>query len=497
MSATIESIKSSNGQLKLYNPSTGDSLGELTCHSIADVEAGLKRLRQSAAGYNKSPIRERTRLIKRFQKNVVRRMDEIMDTIVKETGKKEYEAFVLDLFNGLEAISYARKHAYRLLKREYRTSGVLVHKRAYVDHDPYGVAVVIAPWNLPFQLMVGPMVEALLAGNVVALKPSEHTSLTALKIKEVFDEAAGRSDLVEVFIGRGDVGEYLTTSPLTDVITFTGSTAIGHRVGKAAAEALKPVILEMGGKDPMLVLEDANLKRAAKAAVWGGFTNAGQLCVAIERIYVMESVYDKFMELVRSEMQKLSVGAKADDSIGAITTTTQYAKITGHIEDARRKGAVIETFVEADEHHIAPTLVSNVDHSMEIMTDETFGPELAVMKVSTVDEAVQLANSLHFGLSAYIFTKDERRAKRIARSLEYGTIAINDVVVQFGLASLPFGGRKHSGLGRLHGREGILAFSQPQAVVASRIKIPMELWWYDLGSKTYSILKRFIRIWYG
>jgi acyl-CoA reductase-like NAD-dependent aldehyde dehydrogenase len=464
----------------------------LEAHSLEDVDHVIKRLQQAAIEYNHAPIRERVRVVRQFRKQLARKLDLIIGSICTETGKKPPEALV-EVFGALEIIHTAEKLAPSVLRRKYRSSGTLIHKRAYVEYRPHGVAALISPWNYPMLLVAAPAVEALAAGNTVIAKPSEHASLTTLLIKEIFDEATGRPELMEVVLGAVDVGQRLVTSPLTDVVCFTGSTRAGRTIAHDCAENLKPVILELGGNDPLIVLEDANLKRAAKSAVWGGFTNAGQTCVSVERVYVVESVFEEFMQLLRQEANKLSAGGQAEDAIGAVTVEIQYDKIMNHLKDAREKGAQIETFGTTEGRHLAPTLLTNVDHTMEIMTDETFGPTLAIMPVASEDEAIQKANDTRFGLSAYIFTRSERRAKRVARQLECGAVAFNDVVVQYGMASLPIGGFKDSGLGKFHGKEGLLSFSREQSVAESRFRLPMELWWYDLGKKTYNGLRKFVK----
>ncbi|UCH10788.1 MAG: aldehyde dehydrogenase family protein [Fidelibacterota bacterium] len=493
MSATIETNAAGKTVLKCFNPATGESLGALEAHSLEEVDQALERLRESAASYNRTAIRERVKLVRRFRKAITKNLDRIIEMICTETGKKPPDA-LLEIFAALEIIRHQERLATSVLGRQYRTSGTFVHKRAYVDFRPFGVAVVISPWNYPFILVVSPTVESLLAGNTVVAKPSEYTSLTGLFIKDLFDEATGRSELLEIVLGTGEVGQHLVRSPLTDVINFTGSTKVGKLIAQSCAESLKPAVLELGGKDPMLVMEDANLKRAAKSAVWGGFTNAGQTCMAVERIYVVASVYDEFLRLVREEAQKLTVGRGPDDAVGAVTVDVQYDKITAHIEDAEARGGKIEMFGEPDGRHMPPFLVTNVDHSMLIMTDETFGPELAVMPVVSEEEAIEKANDSRFGLSAYIFTGSERRGRRIASKLMCGTVAINDVLIQYGVASLPFGGHGDSGLGAVHGIEGLRNMSRQQSVVGSRIMLPMELWWYDLGQKTYKMLCRFVKL---
>jgi acyl-CoA reductase-like NAD-dependent aldehyde dehydrogenase len=492
MSATIETNAAGKSVLKCFNPATGEPLRELEAHSIEDVDQAIERLHQAAAEYNHVAIKERVRVVRKFRKHLARNLDLIIDSICTETGKKPSESLV-EIFGALEIIRFAEKLTPAVLQRQYRSAGTVIHKRAYVEYRPHGVAALISPWNYPMLLVAAPAAEALAAGNTVIAKPSEHASLTTLLIKELFDEATGRPELLEVVLGAVDVGQRLVTSPGTDVVCFTGSTQAGRAIAHDCAENLKPVILELGGNDPLIVLEDANLKRAAKSAAWGGFTNAGQTCVSVERVYVIESVYEEFMNLLRDECKKLKAGGKAEDAIGAVTVEVQYDKIMNHLEDARNKGARIETFGTTEGRHLAPALLTNVDHSMAIMTDETFGPTLAVMPVASEEEAIQKANDTRFGLSAYIFTKSERRAQRVARQLECGAVAFNDVIVQYGMAALPIGGFKDSGLGKFHGREGLLSFSREQSVAGSRVRLPMELWWYDLGKKTYKALRTFIK----
>ncbi len=496
MTAIIETTPAGVTLLKCHNPVTKEPLRVLECHSLDEVDRLLEKLRRAAAKYNFSPISERVRLVRRFRRALARNLDRIIDSICAETGKQRAEA-LMEVFGAFEIMRGSERLAPSTLRREYRSSGTIAHKTVYVDYRPHGVATVISPWNYPLLLVAAPAVEALLAGNMVAAKPSEHTCLTALLIKEIFDQATGRPGLLEMFIGLSEVGQRLVSSPLTDVVCFTGSTKIGREVARTCANLLKPVILELGGKDPMIVLEDANLKRAAKSAVWGGFYNAGQTCVSVERVYVLAPVYDQFLRLLREEACKLTAGGEADDAIGAVTLESQYDKIMDHMKDAESKGAQVEIFGTPDGRHLPPVLMTEVDHSMAVMTDETFGPELAVMKVESEDEAIEKANDNAYGLSAYIFTRNERRGRRVARRLMCGAVALNDVIVQYVVGSLPIGGFRASGIGKFHGREGLLSFSLQQSVVGSRIKLPMELWWYDLGPKTHRLMRAFVKWWYS
>lgn len=264
---------------------------------------------------------------------------------------------------------------------------------------------------------------------------------------------------------------------------------VGHTMLKDNHPTTGQSLPEIEGHNPESV--DQTLARLRQVAAT---YNASPVA---ERVYVEKTVYAEFLRLVREEARKLSTGGQPDDAIGAVTLELQYDKIMDHLKDAEMKGARVERFGHPAGRHIPPTLVTEVNHTMTIMTDETFGPELAVMKVASEEEAIEKANDSSFGLSAYVFTGSARRGRRIARQLDCGAVAINDVIVQFGMALLPFGGFRSSGLGKVHGKEGLLSFSRQQAVVESRIQFPMELWWYDLGQKTYGLMRRFIKLWYG
>ncbi|MFC1481508.1 aldehyde dehydrogenase family protein [Candidatus Neomarinimicrobiota bacterium] len=489
MSVRIIPLVDGRSKLECFNPSTNEPLQDLTTISLPELTERLVRSRAAATELASWPVKARVRCLRRFRRAMARNTDKLIKAICDETGKKPMEG-LLEVFGALEIMVQSEKAALKELRKQRRASGTFVHKRGYIDYEPYGVATVISAWNYPLLLSVTPTYEALLAGNSAVVKPSEQTSLVPLLAQEIFEESTGMKDLYQVVVGLADVGEALVASPDTDIVCFIGSTVVGRKIAVAAAQQLKPVILELGGKDPMLVLEDANLDRAAKAAVWAGFTNAGQTCIAVERVYVVDKVYDKFIALLRKEAEKLTHGAQDEADIGSITLDVQYDKIQHHIDDARAKGAHIEIFGEPDGRHHPPVIVTDVDHTMDIMTDETFGPELGVMRVADEAEAIAKANECAYGLSGYVFTKSKARGRRIARQLHCGTVGINDAVIQYGMGALPIGGHKESGLGQLHGREGILNFSKVKSVVENRIELPVELWWYDMAPKIYTSFRR-------
>jgi len=337
-----------------------------------------------------------------------------------------------------------------------------------------------------------------MAGNSVVLKPSELTPFTALKIGEVFKQAKLPDGLLEIVTGDGSTGAALVDAGV-DKVMFTGSVATGKRVAEAAAKHLTPVVLELGGKDPMVVLEDANLPNAARAAVWGGFANAGQACASIERCYVHESVAKEFTDLVVAETRKLKIGVPAGDGVdlGAMTNERQLSIVENHIEDALDHGAQIET----GGHRIdntggwfhEPTVITNVDHSMDVMRDETFGPVLPIMTFKTDEEAVRLANDSSYGLTAAVFTSNIARGRRLAELIDAGTVMVNEVVYTHAIAQTPWGGVKQSGYGRTHGRLGLLELVTPQHIHTNRLPWLPDVWWFRYSAQAASLFRALAR----
>jgi acyl-CoA reductase-like NAD-dependent aldehyde dehydrogenase len=332
----------------------------------------------------------------------------------------------------------------------------------------------------------------------VVLKPSELTPLIALKIGELFSRAGLPEGLLEILTGDGSTGAALVEARV-DKIMFTGSVATGKRVAEAAARYLIPVVLELGGKDPMIVLEDADIENAARGAVWGAFANAGQACASVERCYVHESIAPKFIERVVAETETLKqgVGTEAAVDIGSMTNERQLQIVENHVGDAKQRGARILTGGHRggnpDGFFYQPTVLTNVDHDMTIMRDETFGPVLPVMTFRTDDEAVKLANDSVYGLTASVWTRNIARGRRIAERIEAGTVMVNEVVYTHGIAQTPWGGVKDSGYGRTHGRAGLLELVTPQHIHVNRISFLPDLWWFRYNqnaAKLFSALAR-------
>jgi succinate-semialdehyde dehydrogenase/glutarate-semialdehyde dehydrogenase len=358
----------------------------------------------------------------------------------------------------------------------------LMFRSSTIVYKPVGVVGIISPWNFPWATPLDEVVMAVMSGNTVVLKPSELTPLSALKIAEVFSQAKFPEGVLTVITGDGSTGAALIDGGVNKVM-FTGSVETGKKVAEAAAKHLVPTVLELGGKDPMIVLEDANISNAAKAALWGAFANAGQCCASIERCYVQESRAPQFIEEVVRQTRRLRNGQPSEEiDIGAMTSERQLRIVEDHISDAVARGAEVRTGGHRTQHGDGwfhePTVVSDVDHSMKLMIEETFGPVLPIATFRTDEEAIRLANDTVFGLTATIFTSDIARGRRIAEQIEAGTVMVNEVIYTHALAQTPWGGVKQSGYGRTHGRLGLLEMVTPQHIHVNRTPFLPDLWWF-------------------
>ena len=486
-------------EIVLVNPSTGRENGRVPLMDADDVTAAVQRARQAQHAWSQLSYRARAQFVLRAREIVLAQVDEIAALISRETGKPAAEATSMEIVPALDLMHYFARHTERMLTRQKIAIGQydLMGRSSYVVYKPLGVVGIISPWNFPWATPLDEVVMALMAGNAVVLKPSELTPLSALKIGEVFQQARLPEGLLEIVTGDGSTGAALVDAPV-DKIMFTGSVATGKRVAEVAARHLTPVVLELGGKDPMVVLEDANLTNAARAAVWGGFCNAGQACASIERLYVHESVAKEFTELVVNETRKLKLGPPADGiDLGAMTNERQLHIVEEHIQDAVERGAHIETggrrVENTDGWFHEPTVVTRVDHSMDIMRDETFGPVLPIMTFTTDDEAVRLANDSVYGLTAAVFTADVARGRRLAEQIDAGTVMVNEVVYTHAIAQTPWGGVKQSGYGRTHGRLGLLELVIPQHIHVNRVPWLPDVWWFRYTTGAANLFRAFAR----
>jgi betaine-aldehyde dehydrogenase len=408
--------------------------------------------------------------------------ERVLDTMQAETGKVRADAanepaYLADVINfyGTRAAKFIGEEAIR------PHSALLSAKKLRVQYRPHPVVGIISPWNFPLILGLGDAIPALQAGAAVVIKPSEFTPLGLAEVVKAWKEEIGGPDILDCVQGVGETGGALVDA--VDFLQFTGSDRTGRKVMARAAETLTPVSLELGGKDPMIVLSDADLDRAANAAAWGGMMNSGQICISVERIYVEEPAYEEFVGKLKAEVAKLRQGADGQGfgmEVGAMTSPNQTAIVEEHVTDALASGARAITGgkrVEGPGDYFEPTVLVDVDHSMKVMRDETFGPVVGVMKVRDAEEALRLANDSRYGLSGSVFGERER-AERVARRVECGAVNVNDVLVNYLASDVPMGGWKQSGIGYRHGAPGIKKYCRTESLVITRFAGKRELTWY-------------------
>lgn len=483
-----------------YDPATGEEIGRVPLASVEEVAAAVERARRMQGAWAAKSFKERGAIVMRARRIVLDELEEIALLISKETGKPVAEAIAMEMVPTLDLMRFFARRTKQLLRAEKIHIGQygLMGRTSHIRYQPLGVVGIISPWNFPWAIPLGEVVMALMTGNAVVLKPSELTPLTGVKIGEVFKRAGLAEGLLQVVTGDGATGAALVESGV-DKIMFTGSVATGRRVAQSAAKRLTPVVLELGGKDPMIVCADANLETAASAAVWGAFSNSGQACASVERCYVHEQIAPQFIERVVEKTRALrqNVGTNIETEIGAMSSERQLKIVEEHVTEAVARGARVLTggkrAATLAGSFYEPTVLTDVDHTMTIMRDETFGPVLPVMTFRTEDEAVRLANESLFGLTASVFTKSVRRGKRIAEQLEAGTVMVNEVLYTHGIAQTPWGGMKQSGLGRTHGRLGLLELVAPQHVHVNHLSLLRDLWWFDYSPRAALLFRGLAR----
>jgi acyl-CoA reductase-like NAD-dependent aldehyde dehydrogenase len=491
--------------IPVENPATGEIIATVPDLDAAAVAELARRGREAQIGWEAYGFEGRGQVLLRAQKWLMDNSQRVIDTIVSETGKTFEDAEFAEIAYGANAFGFWASHAPQYLGDErVKSSQVMVKgKKLILRHRPLGLIGVIGPWNYPLTNSFGDCIPALAAGNSVILKPSEVTPLTSLLIQEGLRASGLPEGVFQVATGRGQTGAALIEH--VDMIMFTGSTATGRKVAETAARRLIPASLELGGKDPMIVLADADVERAANTAVYYSMQNAGQTCISIERAYVEAPVYDEFVAKVTEKIQAMRVGVPRGPGsveMGAINFPPQLETIKAHVADAVDKGArVLAGGKEAHDgggRFYEPTLLVDVDHTMKIMTEETFGPTLPVMRVRDADEAVRLANDSPYGLGASVFTRDTERGEAIARRLQTGAANVNDAMINYTVLELPMGGSKASGLGSRHGAGGIRKYCAQQAIVVTpRLALKREPHMYPYKPRTSRLLARFFKLMYG
>jgi len=478
------------------NPANGDVVGTYPVRSAEEVRTAVACAHTAAAWWSALSYDERGELLGRWKGVLARRMGQLGQIVHDETGKPHGDA-QLEVVLAIDHLAWAARHAEKVLgPRRVRPGLLMANQAATVEYKALGVIGVIGPWNYPVFTPMGSIVYALAAGNAVVFKPSEYTPGVGVWLAESFAEVVPDHPVLQVVTGLGKTGAALASSAV-DKIAFTGSTDTGKLVMAAAAANLTPVIIEAGGKDAMLVDEDADLVDAADAAVWGGMSNAGQTCVGVERVYVHERVYDDFVDEVMKQARSVRVGSDAEANVGPITMPAQLAVIKSHVDDALARGAraLIGGSDAIGKRFVQPTVLVDVPEDSLAVTEETFGPTLTIAKVRDMDEAVDRANATRYGLGGAVFSK--KRGVELARRIRSGMTSVNSVIAFAAMPTLPFGGVGDSGFGRIHGPDGLKEFTYAKAISRQRIRPPMLLTSFTRTTKTDGKVAQLITLMHG
>lgn len=482
-----------------YAPATGERLGEVPILGPDAVRAAVERARTAQVSWALLPVEERCERILKLRDVIVDRAEELVELLARECGKPRAEGLTHEVIVTADLATYYAKRAPRLLAPREIELHLLKHRRSYVHYAPRGVVGIIAPWNFPFVIPMGDSITALLAGNAVVLKPSEVTPLIGVKCKELFDASGLPPDLFQVVTGDGRTGAALIDAR-PDKVVFTGAVSTGRRVAAACGERLIPCTLELGGKAAAIVCADADLERTARALVYGGFANSGQICISVERVYAHEALYEQLVERVVQLVGELRQGdpVAGDVDVGAIIFDKQLEVAKTLIADALGKGGQLKAGgkqVVGPGSFFEPTVLAGCTQDMAVMREEIFGPIVPIMRVSDDEEAVRLANDSHLGLMGYVFTRDRDKGRRLAERVRAGTVMVNDVLTAYAAPEAPFGGVKDSGFGRVHGEEGLRDMCEVRHVSYDRIALgsrdPM---WFPYSEGSYRAFAKGMRL---
>jgi succinate-semialdehyde dehydrogenase/glutarate-semialdehyde dehydrogenase len=482
------------GLRPVRDPASGRAFAQASLLDAEQIAAAVGAAQAAFPAWSALPFGERGRILLKARELVVEEADAIARLICQEQGKPTGEAHAVEIFPVLEALKHLSLHTEDVLREDSVDAQVLLfaQKDCRLLYAPIGVILVVTPWNYPFVIALTGVATALAAGNTVVLKPAPATTLIGLKVGEIFRKAGVPDGVVNVVAADDALAPGLVEDTRVGKIVFTGSVATGKKVMTSAAKNLTPVVLELGGKDPAIVCRDADLGRAAQGIVWGAFMNAGQTCASVERVYVEAPVAEAFVARVVEETRKLRIGDGKGGAvdIGPMTMERQRRIVEDHVADALARGATLLTGgvrPEGPGWFYPPTVLTNVDHSMRIMREESFGPLLPIMAVADLDEAVRLANDSDYGLTASAWTSDADTALRLQQRLAAGVVTINDCVSSFGEPTAPWGGLKQSGIGRTHGAAGLREMVQVKYVSRDRPHGAM-LWWYPGGEELGRIM---------
>lgn len=467
------------------NPSTQQINAQFQITQPAALPEIFERARKAQKNWASRSLRNRCEMLRNLRDAIFYRRDEIANAISSETGKPIVESIFAEILLALDTADFLARQAPRWLRPERvpHHNLAMKAKAGWLEYHPLGVVAIISPWNYPFSIPTGQVISALVAGNAVILKPSELTPWCGNLLAELIEHASFPPGLVQVLQGRGELGAAIIDAH-PDKVFFTGSVATGQSIAEACAKKLIPSVLELGGKDAMIVLADADLKVASSAAVWGGYMNCGETCISVERIYAEQPIAERFTQLCVEKTKKLRLGPStdADTEIGPMIRQPQLEKVEQQLHDAVERGAQILTGgnrrPDLGPNFLEPAVVVNVNHAMQLMREETFGPVIAIQAAANAEEAIALANDSPFALSASIWTKDARRGREVASRLHAGSVMINDVASYYGITEAPHGGSKSSGWGRTHSRLGLLEMVQVKYIDVDRLPRIAKSWWF-------------------
>jgi succinate-semialdehyde dehydrogenase/glutarate-semialdehyde dehydrogenase len=478
-------------------------LGRVPILGDKEIKQSLDRARTVQPAWAALTFKQRAGYILRAKRLLFEGQDEICELIARETGKPVVEALASEVFPIENLMDYFARKSAKLLRDEQFSLSVFRNKKSRINFFPLGVVGIVSPWNFPFAIPMGEVVMGLMAGNAVLLKPSEHTPLVGLKIGELFRAAGLPEGILQVLTGDGTTGAALTESAI-DKIFFTGSVRTGRKVAEAAAGRLMPFVLELGGKDAMIVCADAPFERTVNGALWGAFSNCGQACASVERLYVVESIAKRFISAVVEKAKTLRVGVDGaqQQDIGSLNNENQLRIVTEHVNDAVARGAKVLTggrrIATLPGYFFEPTILVNVNDSMRVMREETFGPVLPIVVVEDEAEAIREANRSNYGLLASVWTTDTNRGKKIAEQVQAGTVIINDVMYTHSAAETPWFGVKESGFGVTHSKHGLREFVQMKHFNWDVLPLKSNLWWYPYSEKqrrNFQLLAKVLHKW--